>query len=133
MQKYGGTSLGKLLDTITGSIVPRYLETNKVVIVCSALSGTTKSSGTTSLLLQAIEEALGSSRSAESLKRTINTIKDEHIKACRLTLGSSKAKTNVHLLAEIEDQIIAECETLHSFLQAAQVGSDDVPKLRKND
>ncbi|RFU30812.1 hypothetical protein B7463_g5523, partial [Scytalidium lignicola] len=120
VQKYGGTSLGKLLDTITSNIIPKYLKTTRVAVVCSALSGTTKSLGTTSLLLQAIDNAVGSSRSEEALKRTINTIKEEHIKACRLALASGATKNKDQLLVEIELQIVDECNQLYCFLAAAQ-------------
>ncbi|TKY85256.1 hypothetical protein EX895_006336 [Sporisorium graminicola] len=58
IQKYGGTSVGKFLDTIAEQIVPSYLAGNKVAIVCSARSGQTKALGTTNLLLQAANEAL---------------------------------------------------------------------------
>ncbi|GAK62748.1 aspartate kinase [Moesziomyces antarcticus] len=58
IQKYGGTSVGKFLDTIAQQIVPSYLAGNKVAIVCSARSGQTKALGTTNLLLQAAGEAL---------------------------------------------------------------------------
>ncbi|CDR88237.1 probable HOM3-L-aspartate 4-P-transferase [Sporisorium scitamineum] len=58
IQKYGGTSVGKFLDTIAQQIVPSYLAGNKVAIVCSARSGQTKALGTTNLLLQAANEAL---------------------------------------------------------------------------
>ncbi|PWZ00879.1 putative HOM3-L-aspartate 4-P-transferase [Testicularia cyperi] len=58
IQKYGGTSVGKFLDTIAQEIVPSYLANNKVAIVCSARSGQTKALGTTNLLLQAAGEAL---------------------------------------------------------------------------
>lgn len=58
IQKYGGTSVGKFLDTIAQQIVPSYLSGNKVAIVCSARSGQTKALGTTNLLLQAASEAL---------------------------------------------------------------------------
>ncbi|CBQ70264.1 probable HOM3-L-aspartate 4-P-transferase [Sporisorium reilianum SRZ2] len=58
IQKYGGTSVGKFLDTIAQQIVPSYLAGSKVAIVCSARSGQTKALGTTNLLLQAANEAL---------------------------------------------------------------------------
>ncbi|KAL1412789.1 Aspartokinase [Vanrija albida] len=62
IQKYGGTSVGKSLDSIT-QIVESYLKTNRVAIVCSARSTQTKALGTTNLLLQASREALQPSKS----------------------------------------------------------------------
>ena len=58
IQKFGGTSVGKFLDTIATDIVPAYLAEHRVAIVCSARSGQTKALGTTNLLLQAATEAL---------------------------------------------------------------------------
>ncbi|KAK4701890.1 aspartate kinase, partial [Phenoliferia sp. Uapishka_3] len=59
VQKYGGTSVGKFLSVIGSEIIPSYLDGgNRVVVVCSARSGTSKSTGTTNLLLRAALEAL---------------------------------------------------------------------------
>ncbi|TFK22168.1 aspartate kinase [Coprinopsis marcescibilis] len=58
IQKFGGTSVGKFPTKIATDIVANYLDNNKVAIVCSARSGSTKALGTTSLLLKAASEAL---------------------------------------------------------------------------
>src|SRR6266566_4712432 len=82
VQKYGGTSVGKFASQIAENIVPYaqfltlcppikitlkiflvnpcsdYLDRYKLVIVCSARSGSTKALGTTNLLLRAASEAL---------------------------------------------------------------------------
>ncbi|GAA6062537.1 hypothetical protein JCM10212_004303 [Sporobolomyces blumeae] len=58
IQKYGGTSVGKFLNTIADEIVPKYINDNhRVALVCSARSGSTKATGTTNLLLRAALEA----------------------------------------------------------------------------
>ncbi|WWC64495.1 uncharacterized protein I303_107105 [Kwoniella dejecticola CBS 10117] len=58
VQKYGGTSVGKSLESIT-KIVESYISSRtNVAIVCSARSSHTKALGTTNLLLQASREAL---------------------------------------------------------------------------
>ncbi|WVR07616.1 hypothetical protein IAU60_004658 [Kwoniella sp. DSM 27419] len=58
VQKYGGTSVGKSLDSIT-NIVESYIRNGtRVALVCSARSSQTKALGTTNLLLQASREAL---------------------------------------------------------------------------
>ncbi|WVQ74304.1 hypothetical protein IAR50_003901 [Cryptococcus sp. DSM 104548] len=58
VQKYGGTSVGKSLESIT-KIVDSYIASgSRVAIVCSARSSQTKALGTTNLLLQASREAL---------------------------------------------------------------------------
>jgi len=81
VQKYGGTSVGKFASQIAENIVPYatdslalyyrlalklslwnfcsdYLDRHKLAIICSARSGSTKTLGTTNLLLRAASEAL---------------------------------------------------------------------------
>jgi aspartate kinase len=79
IQKFGGTSVGKFAAKIAEEVVPcvlsfvnfavtritpflskrrAYITEDKVVLVCSARSGSTKALGTTNLLLQAAAEAL---------------------------------------------------------------------------
>ncbi|KAI5888665.1 aspartate kinase [Schizophyllum commune H4-8] len=58
VQKFGGTSVGKFPVKIAQEIVANYVDDNKVAVVCSARSGSTKALGTTSLLLRAASEAL---------------------------------------------------------------------------
>lgn len=75
IQKYGGTSVGKFLDTISQEIVPSYLAGNKVAIVCSARSGQTKALGTTNLLLQAASEALDEANTpSASLSNSVSSL-----------------------------------------------------------
>jgi aspartate kinase len=120
IQKFGGTSLGKLLPTITGSIIPHYIKTNKIAVVCSAISGTTKSSGTTSLLLEAIDHAISSRRSQLPLHKTIDTIRDNHLElsASIFTDGDS---SHSDLQKSLNESIKDDCEQLREFLLAAQV------------
>ncbi|CZR64552.1 related to Aspartokinase [Phialocephala subalpina] len=128
VQKYGGTSLGKLLPQITETIIPSYLETNKVVVVCSAISGTEKAKGTTSLLLKAIECVIAPSRQAE-LNSIINTIQDEHfkaIKALRLRSDGGHEK----LFNQAEKDVQNECTELKSFLSAAQTIGELSPRSK---
>ncbi|KAF9265345.1 aspartate kinase [Marasmius fiardii PR-910] len=58
VQKFGGTSVGKYPVRIARDVVSNYIDSNKVAIVCSARSGSTKSLGTTNMLLRAAAEAL---------------------------------------------------------------------------
>lgn len=112
VQKYGGTSIGKLLETITGTIIPDYLSSNRVVVVCSARSGTKKSEGTTTLLLEAIHCATSSETSTAELDKVIDIIRDDHLLATRTAI-SKKSLCDV-LLQEIQD----DCEELRRFLKA---------------
>ncbi|KAJ7098231.1 Aspartate/glutamate/uridylate kinase [Mycena epipterygia] len=58
VQKFGGTSVGKFAVNIAKDIIPSYIDSNKVAVVCSARSGSTKALGTTNLLLRAASEAV---------------------------------------------------------------------------
>ncbi|KAF7348586.1 hypothetical protein MVEN_01376200 [Mycena venus] len=58
VQKFGGTSVGKFAVNIARDIVSGYIDSNKVAVVCSARSGSTKALGTTNLLLRAASETL---------------------------------------------------------------------------
>ncbi|KUJ06820.1 aspartate kinase [Mollisia scopiformis] len=128
VQKYGGTSLGKLLPQITETIIPSYLETNKVAVVCSAISGTEKAKGTTSLLLKAIECAITPTRKDE-LNDIIDTIRDEHFKAIK-ALKLRAAIGNEKLFSEAEADVVTECEELRSFLSAAQTIGELSPRSK---
>ncbi|PPQ88571.1 hypothetical protein CVT25_009951 [Psilocybe cyanescens] len=66
VQKFGGTSVGKFAVKIAEDVVSNYIDDNKVAIVCSARSGSTKALGTTNLLLRAASEALRRVKSAGS-------------------------------------------------------------------
>lgn len=123
IQKFGGTSLGKLLQTITQTIIPQYLETYSVTVVCSALSGNTKALGTTSLLLLAIDQALVARSSSAPLNATINIIRDEHLKVSKLIFENSYSPSNSGPRADLESDIVADCEQLRDFLLATQVFS----------
>ncbi|KAI8146218.1 Aspartate/glutamate/uridylate kinase [Fennellomyces sp. T-0311] len=122
VQKYGGTSVGKFLETIASDIIPSYLDTNRVVIVCSARSGETKEKGTTNQLLRAAEEALtaGSNKHLEIVKE----ITADHLKAARSVVK------NPEILKQLEAQIEKECLKLRSFLQAAEIIDEISPRSR---
>ncbi|KAG0646564.1 Aspartate kinase [Hyphodiscus hymeniophilus] len=130
VQKYGGTSLGKLLATITGSIIPLYLEKQRVAVVCSAISGTSKSFGTTSLLLQAIGYTTGSGASQELLNETIDTIRDEHLKVSERLFVGTEEMNHLSLRKELDDGIKDDCESVRSFLAAAQTIGEISAKSR---
>jgi aspartate kinase len=120
VQKYGGTSLGKLLETICGSIVPSYLADYNVIVVCSALSGSTKSTGTTSLLLECISHALSGYSSQVKLNKTIDIIRDNHINLLEKCLVKPNG-THADIYSTTKNEIVKECECLRSYLLAAQV------------
>lgn len=115
VQKYGGTSIGKLLNTITGSILPEYLQSYNVAVVCSARSGTSKSKGTTSLLLDAIRLATSNKTETAVFDQVIDTIKDEHLQAACSAITSEDSGDT---LKALRTSIQKDCEQLRSFLKA---------------
>jgi aspartate kinase len=126
VQKYGGTSLGKLLSTITEIIIPQYLQDNNIVVVCSAISDTIKSQGTTSLLLQAIEQAMTPPypTQAPQLFAAINTIRDQHLDIGRKLREASKGHGSIFeaLNAGISD----DCARVKALLSAGRVSFPSV-------
>ncbi|OLN97975.1 putative aspartokinase 1 [Colletotrichum chlorophyti] len=133
VQKYGGTSLGKLLDTICGKIIPSYLRQNNLVVVCSALSGSTKASGTTSLLLECVSHAESGLAAQAQLNKTIDGIRDSHVRLLEKHLVNSNG-TRSDLCSDIFDTtkttIVKECESVRGFLLAAQIIGELSPRAR---
>ncbi|KAI9444102.1 aspartate kinase [Lactarius indigo] len=144
VQKYGGTSVGKFAAQIAENIVPDYLDRYKLAIVCSARSGSTKSLGTTNLLLRAASEALqrapqrhlpsypgaparvphlisptclltNTANDVSSFNKTVDLIRSEHIAAARSCL---------------EADIDRDCDNLRAFLYAAQVIDEISPRSK---
>ncbi|KAH9988782.1 Aspartate/glutamate/uridylate kinase [Russula compacta] len=164
VQKYGGTSIGKFASQMVENVVPDYLDRQKLAIVCSARSGSTKALGTTNLLLRAASEALrrapsalspmqsgaatpltdslifrsSSSRTGSppqtpvafaeqctgSFSKTVDLIRSEHIAAARDCVKGKE------ILAELEAEIVGDCESLRVFLSAAQVIDEISPRSK---
>lgn len=121
VQKYGGTSVTKQLEDITNIIIPSYLQTHRVAIVCSARSGTIKSTGTTSMLLEAIRQAtttassvFGGSSPAERACKIIDAIEQDHL----LAASGLVIQTPSTLLKDLQQGIHEDCEQLREFLAA---------------
>ncbi len=112
VQKFGGTSLGSG-ERLRGvaDIIERTRRTHEVVAVVSAMSGTVKAKGTTSLLLRAGEEA---TRGAP-FWRAIRTLQSQHLAAAK------EAISKAPLREELERFIHSELKRLHGFLKAIQV------------
>jgi aspartate kinase len=120
VQKYGGTSLGKLTDAICGSIIPDYAREHRLVVVCSALSGTLKAKGTTSLLLECIALAELGVAAQKRLVDVVYLIRDSHLGILDSTLAVQREPvTEVYDVTK--STIVRECENLKEFLLAAQV------------
>ncbi|CAO3685129.1 unnamed protein product [Umbelopsis ramanniana] len=144
VQKYGGTSVGKFLDEISTNIVHNglgskdigivlsiiagwddagtYMNTNRVIVVCSARSGETKAKGTTNRLLRAATEAL-TPNSTEHLQ-IVKDLLEDHLKAARETIQDRA------ILETLERQIEKDCIRLKSFLEAAQIIEEISPRSK---
>lgn len=114
VQKYGGTSIGKLLPTITDSIIPAYLKSNRVAVVCSARSSTLKSQGTTSLLLEAVQLATSPKGEPSRVDEVIDLILDDHLVAAKEAIGTGKDE----VLEGVKEDIRKDCDILRRLLKA---------------
>ncbi|CAO1614821.1 unnamed protein product [Sympodiomycopsis kandeliae] len=143
VQKYGGTSVGKFLPTITSQIVPSYLQSNatiRLALVCSARSGSTKAKGTTNLLLKAADQALKSGSSAlnrredlsssnssidsvPAYEETIEVLLQEHLSAIDIAV-----KNDGQLKQDLERDVRGDCERLRQFLYAAKIIEEISPR-----
>ncbi|KAF0377009.1 aspartate kinase [Gigaspora margarita] len=122
VQKFGGTSIGKFLDSIAGTIIKSHLEKSQVAIVCSARSGDTKSKGTTNKLLKAAVEAL--TPGSKEYPRIVDEIGQEHINASRDLIS------NPEILGELEKQLLQDCAKLKCFLEAAHIIEEVSPRSK---
>ncbi|KAI0539915.1 aspartate kinase [Xylaria digitata] len=129
VQKYGGTSLGKLMDTICGRIIPDHAENHKLVVVCSALSGTLKAKGTTSLLLECIALAEAGADAQQKLIELICLIRDNHL-AILDSILEAQAQPTFEAYDIPRLTIVKECEDLKKFLLAAQVVGELSPRSK---
>ncbi|KAI0902422.1 aspartate kinase [Annulohypoxylon nitens] len=131
VQKYGGTSLGKLLDTICTSIIPQYAEANNLIVVCSAFSGTLKASGTTSLLLQCIAYAELGVDGQKRLMDLVDLIRDTHLSVIEAFASSpARISTSGRIYEDTASSIRKECEGLKRFLLAAQIVGELSPRSK---
>lgn len=103
VQKYGGTSVGKFLPTIAGTIAPEFLRRNRLAIVCSARSTGTKAAGTTSLLLAAAEQALSSEEdtSEGSLSNSVASLSST--RDGRASLSRNASRVGVRTPTDLQD------------------------------
>ncbi|KAJ6030038.1 hypothetical protein N7499_012456 [Penicillium canescens] len=112
VQKFGGTSVGKFALNIIEQVVQPSLVDNRVAVVCSARSSSTKAEGTTNRLLRAARDAENSQ--SREYRTLVEAVRLEHVQVAQDQLKSP----------EIRDQVIAdisgECERVLKVLEAAQ-------------
>jgi aspartate kinase len=123
VQKFGGTSVGngERMRNVAG-IIERTLAKNPVIAVVSAMSGTTKSEGTTSLLIAAADAA----RTGAPFTRELELIEQNHFKA----LGDSVR--DAALRDEAKQFVTDELSRLKSFLDAISVIRELSPRSQDN-
>ncbi|KAI2630700.1 aspartate kinase [Hypoxylon sp. NC1633] len=131
VQKYGGTSLGKLLETICSNIIPQYAAGHNLIVVCSAFSGSLKASGTTSLLLQCISYAELGVDTQKRLIELVDVIRDNHLNVLE-TFASAPIRTasRSQIYEDTVSGIKKECESLKRFLLAAQIVGELSPRSK---
>ncbi|OAL27526.1 hypothetical protein AYO22_03430 [Fonsecaea multimorphosa] len=123
VQKYGGTSVGKLLSTITQSIIPQYLKEYNVAVVCSARSSASKSAGTTNLLLRALACAVSDEARGVDFDQVIDMIQNEHLSVAASLPHDAAAlqQSASNIIQNLRQSIIDECDALRRFLRATRV------------
>ncbi|KAG0313810.1 Aspartokinase [Dissophora globulifera] len=122
VQKFGGTSIGKFIETITGTIVQSYLPTNRVVVVCSARSSESKTLGTTNRLLRAAASAM--EQGSIEFIQTVQDIRLDHINTAQSHIS------NPDILTRVVDEINQDCNRLQAFLQAVQTIEEISPRSK---
>lgn len=121
VQKYGGTTVGKLLSTITESIIPRYLKEYNVAVICSARSSASKSVGTTSLLLRALACAMSEEASWVDFDEVVDIIQSEHLLVAESLPNNGSLPSASNIIQQLRENIIKECEALRKFLRATRI------------
>jgi aspartate kinase len=122
--KYGGTSVGtgeRLLHV--ANVVKEITKTSRPIVVLSAMSSSQKRMGTTSRLLEAVEEIL----TPESQKY-LDIVGD--IESFHLTHSRTALENHPEILSELEKDIKSECAKLRSFMVAAEMIDEISPKTR---
>jgi len=120
VQKFGGTSIGKAnrMKSVAG-IVQKTLNDNFFpIIVLSALSSSGKKDGTTSLLLEASNEAIKKG----PYYKIIDHLQEVHVKIIRESIEIRSIRE------ELEEDIENELHKLKLFLDAIQVIGEISPR-----
>jgi aspartate kinase len=88
------------------------LKEQRIAVVCSARSRTTKREGTTNRLLRAAEEA--KNPNSRKYVDIVREIEDDHIRAAKESIG------NIQIVNALERDIKDECKELIKVLESAQ-------------
>jgi aspartate kinase len=122
--KYGGTSVGtgeRLLHV--ANVVKDISLTKRPIVVLSAMSSQEKKKGTTSRLLEAVEEIL--TPDSQKYLDIVQDIESFHLEHARTAL-----KEYPEILISLEKEVQSECAKLRSFMVAAEMIDEISPKTR---
>ncbi|KAK3325301.1 Aspartate/glutamate/uridylate kinase [Apodospora peruviana] len=124
VQKFGGTSVGKFPDRIAEDIIRTYVETHRLVVVCSARSTGKKASGTTSRLLEVFKklraivtvssDAVAQDDLLKDAKRIVQEICSDHVAAADSFIRDPE------LAGLLKGETEKECQLLMEYLEAAK-------------
>ncbi|KAH9827332.1 putative aspartokinase [Teratosphaeria destructans] len=120
VQKFGGTSVGKVAVKIAEDIILAGLKEGggdgrakqRIAVVCSARSTGTKAEGTTNRLLRAARDA-ETSGSMDYVK-IVQAIEEDHLAAGKRDVSSEA------IVHEYAQAVSRECDVLQKILQSAQ-------------
>ncbi|KAM3564674.1 hypothetical protein MY1884_000615 [Beauveria asiatica] len=126
VQKYGGTSIGKYAFQIAKDIIRETLGRNRVAVVCSARSTTSKVAGTTTRLIDIVNafeaarvRGVQHSDSLAALRTSLDVIIQEHITATAPSLGSKTCRDRLVERLSLQGQAtvsaVAEALTLSDY------------------
>jgi len=129
VQKFGGTSVGtaeRMLNV--ANIVANTLKERPTIVVLSAMSSQKKSEGTTSRLIQAMNEVL--TPESKKFLDIVDLIQTSHIKTAELAIPQD-SEENKKICEELQNDINTECENIKKFMKAAEIIDEISP--RSND
>jgi aspartate kinase len=112
IQKFGGTSVGtgERMQHVAG-IIAATLRERPVIAVVSAMSGSSKAEGTTSLIMRAFEQAV----LGQPFRKELASIKANHLKT------AEQVASEPSIRQEVEVAIRDEMNRMASLLKAIQV------------
>lgn len=129
VQKFGGTSVGtaeRMLNV--ANIVKNTLKEKPTVVVLSAMSSQKKSEGTTSRLIQAVNEVL--TPGSKKFLDIVDLIHKTHIKTAEDAIPLDN-DSNKEIREQLQKDITTECNNIKKFMEAAEIIDEISP--RSND
>ena len=128
VQKYGGTSVGKLPVKIAEEIVVPAIAKNRIAVVCSARSTSSKSEGTTNRLLRAARD-LWDADSTKSMQ-IVEAMRQDHLDAGRSDIVVQNGEKTEAVLKQYEIDTNAVCDKLLQILESARTLEDLTPQTK---